>query len=1044
MRTIHHLLSATALAGALLTPGIAFAQDDTAAQSEAPADDSDAVITVTGSRIARPAADSPVPVTSISAAELTSTGRVAIGDQLNDLPSLRTTFGQQQNTTGLGVSGLNLLDLRGLGTVRTLVLVNGRRHVGADILVNGVSVDVNTIPTELIDRVDIVTGGNSAVYGSDAIAGVVNFVMKRNFEGVLLRGQSGISDEGDAGTYRVSLTAGTDFADGRGNIAVNGEYSYQTPFYASQRREIAENPVFVQVDTDPAGTPNGSDGVPDRRLFNNIRSATLSPGGTTNFGSRQCGQDATGAFFDCTFLFQRDGSLISQTGQRVGLGPNGNFVGGNGSTNREGQLLGLLSRNERMVGNLFAHYEFSPAAELFAEAKFAHSNTLSTGSGPAFFQGATLGVFGAGTRERPRLDNPYLTTQARNLIISQITAANAFLAPANQTVISGAIQFNLRVNLVDLGSRMEEARRDTWRVVGGLRGTFNDDWQYEISANYGKFKESTKVLGNVNLQRLLLAMDATTNPQGQIVCRATIYPAARIALQGNPAATARLAGDVAACVPVNFFGQGNVTQAARNYIVQDTVSRGSISQFVGMGYVAGDTSGFFNLPGGPVRFVLGAEYRRETNTFREDDLVHDGVTFYNSIAPFVSSPFTVKEAYGELQVPLLKDVPFFEQLELGAAGRISSYGGAVGTTKTYNLNGLWSPIRGVKFRGGYARALRAPNLGELYTQQGQNFAPGFQDPCSARNIGAGTATRAANCAADGAPAGYDFVYIASLGFKSGGNPNLREETSKSLTLGGVVEPGFIPGLSIAADYYDITVNNVILTLGAQTIANLCYDSPNLNNPFCGQFQRNKTGATLASGEIPFQIREGSLLSSGVNFAKLKVRGIDFDVAYRKRFGFGSVGAHLVWTRALQSDQFTDPTRPTFANRILGEAGDPKNAFNLNVDVATGPVQIGYQLRYIGPMNIQGNAIESTTSVQGRPPQDADYAEPLKYPSTFYHNLRVGVDVGPKYNFYLGVENLLDTKVPFNQTGSGGTTTGAATRIYDSRGRFLYAGFSAKF
>lgn len=1033
------------------------AAEPVAAPAEAAENDAAAIV-VTGSRIARPNGSSVAPITTSSYAELTDNGKVSVGDVLNDLPSLRTSFGQATNTSSLGTTGLNLLDLRGLGTSRTLVTVNGRRHVGADILVNGVSVDTNSIPTDLIERVDIITGGSSAVYGSDAIAGVVNFILKQNFTGITLKAQAGISSYGDAGTQRLSVTAGTNFADGRGNIAANFEYSHQDPFYASQRSYLASPNAFVVVDTDPAGTPNGSDGVPDRLLFSDVRGATISLGGLSNFGSRQCGKDVTGAFYDCTFLFQPDGTITSQTGTRIGLAPSGNFTGGNGTTSREGNLLGLIARNERYVGNLLGHYDFSPAATLFFEAKYARGNTLSTGSGPAFIQGTTLSAFGGDSRERPRLDNPYLSDQARAVILAQLQAVATAAGTAQPTSSS---RFNLRENLVGLGYRQEAATRETWRAVLGLRGSLSDNWNYEISANYGEFKEKTKVLGNINVQRFLLAWDSAKNSNGQIVCRSQIDPAAAISLSGNSAAASRLAADVAACVPINLFGEGNVTSAARNYIDQDTTSIGKITQFDLNGFISGDSSGFLKLPGGPVSFVLGGEYRRETNYFTEDPLISDGMTFYNSIPTFTSPAFEVGEAFGEIRVPILKDVPFFNSLELSAAGRMSKYKGIKAWQKAYNLNVEWAPVEDIRFRASYARALRAPNLSELYTPLGQNFAGNFSDPCSSRNLATGTTTRAANCAADGRPTGastitsngvvatpngYDYVYTASLLFKGpGGNVNLKPEYSDSYTFGTVLKPRFIPGLTVSVDYYNIKVKNIISALGAQTIVNLCYDSPTLNNPYCAQFSRNRTSGLGPGGEEPFRIIEGSLISGGINFAKRQVRGIDFDVSYEHNFNFGKFSTHFVYTHVLTSDQYNDPTRPDFVDRIMSETGDPQDAFNWDFNLKVGKVGLGYQLRFIGKQLIPGNAAENIYSVNGQPPQNADFSDPLWFPTVFYHAVKVDVDVTSKFNAFLGVDNMFDTKVPFLLPGAGSTSSGqAATRIYDNRGRFFYAGVTAKF
>jgi len=246
-------------------------------------------VVVTGTRLRSPNQESAVPITSISGETFFQTGQISVGDQLNELPSIRSTFSTQNSTRFLGTAGLNLLDLRGLGTQRTLVLVNGRRHVGGDILNNAVSTDINTIPTDLIDRIDIISGGQSGVYGSDAIAGVVNFVLKDHYDGVQARAQSGTSSQGDAGSYYASILAGKNFAGGRGNIAANLEFAHQTDFYGSERSNLRNTNSFVVVDTDPSG----SDGVPDRIFMHDVRSTTIANGGLVTFKSPTgaCGHD---------------------------------------------------------------------------------------------------------------------------------------------------------------------------------------------------------------------------------------------------------------------------------------------------------------------------------------------------------------------------------------------------------------------------------------------------------------------------------------------------------------------------------------------------------------------------------------------------------------------------------------------------------------------------------------------------------------------------------------------------------------------------------
>ena len=1061
-------------------------QSEVEAESGEDAQDTDCVanpnapgcetIVVTGSRIARPNLESPVPVTAISGDEFFETGRVSVGDVLNELPALRSTFSQANSTRFLGTAGLNLLDLRGLGTVRTLVLQNGRRHVGGDVLSSGVTPDVNTIPTDLIERVDVVTGGNSAVYGSDAIAGVVNFILKDDYEGIQLRGQGGVSKYGDAGSYFISGLWGTNFADDRGNVAINAEYARQQEYFGAGRPFIASQDAFLVVDSDPAGAPNGSDGVPDRLFFRDIRSGSLTNQGAMRFGGttagNSCGVDPLGSFYPCFFIFNADGTLVPATGERAGV-TTGSFLGGNSENFRGGKQIQLSPQLDRYNINLISHFEITPAFVPFVEAMYSRTDSKgSGGSGPAFSQGATmqdpLQFFGGPNREQVRLDNPFLTPQARTVICAQ-------RALSGQGCLDGS-RVTIRENLLGLGARTEEAKRETYRIVGGVRGDFNDDWNYEVAVNYGQLKEKTKILGNLDIQRFLLAMDAVDEgkyngglnngvPNGNIVCASQIDPNRAFGywpwVYGtDPNADARLAADIAACTPINLAG-GQFNQAQKDYVLLDTIAKGKTKQFNAVGFIAGDTSGFFNMWGGPISFVLGAEYRSDDLFYDQDDQVTLGYTFYNAIPTFEAEKSKVKEAFGEIRIPIVKDQPFLEELEISGAARVSDYSiGNTGTVWAYNASGVWSPVKGLRFRGNYGRSVRAPNQVELFSPFGQNFAPGFGDPCSSINIGAGTSNRAANCAAAGRPGGtdatinpsndttpppnpagpYDFRYSSSLEIRSGGNPNLEAEKSDSWTLGFVATPTFLPGFSASVDYYNIKVKDVITGVTAQTIVNQCYDLGS-GNPFCDLFERAPAGGA-SSGEQEFRILEGSLIQGPVNFAKLKAEGIDVEVAYRGQlFDIGRLETRFTYTHVLDLSQYLDPTDPDFKDVIVGkkggELGDPEDAFNWNTSLQRGPMTFGYQMRYLAPMYI--NLYEDFNSVQDRDPQNADYADQKKYPSVFYHDVRFAIDATKDFNFYMGIDNLTNKEPPLGATGIGGFSS-----VYDNRGRFFYAGAIAKF
>jgi outer membrane receptor protein involved in Fe transport len=1043
-------------------------------------------ILVTGTRIRRPNLESTVPITSISGEDLFHQGDTNVGETLNELPQLRSTFAQQNPGLGIGIAGLNLLDLRGLGTQRTLVLVNGRRHVPADILNNAVSPDIGSIPNDLIERIDIVTGGNSAIYGSDAIAGVVNFILRRDFSGLQLRASAGIPEEGFGGNQYVSAMYGLNFGDGRGNVTLHGEYSRQERIFASDIPWYRVQEGFFTVDAD-AGLPpgaNGADGFPDAIFLHDVRSVTINPRGlvpiaqrndnaaTPGFETGACGNgtlannggpNSLGTAYNCTYIFDNAGRLVQQTGARFGSGPTGGIIGGNGQTGREGNTLSVLPHLERYNFNLLAHYTFAPALEFFVEAKWARVDALGNNAGPSFIQGQ---VTQFDFRELPRLDNPFLNpadrTTLANLILASgcnstlvtaCPAAGNLTAAQQAQIAAGTYRFTLARNLLDVGLRDEHFQRDTWRVVGGFRGTFNDDWNYEVSVNYGHFDESITTDGFIDRQRFVLAMDAGRDPAtGTIRCRSQFDPAAAIPIQRTDAVSlaiaarnaARLAADIAACVPYNPFGNAD-NRASVAYFGREFTASSELSQLVLSGFVSGDTSQFFNLPGGPVSFALGAEYRREEAAYTQDQFVTDGFTNGVSIPSFVASPFKVKEAYGELRIPILRDVPFFHELTLSGAARVARYQGNVGTVWAYNAGIDWAPVRDIRFRGNYSRAVRAPNISETGFPLVPNFAPGFQDPCNVNRINAGGAIRTANCTADVTPALLpNLVNIAySLPIVSGSNPNLVSETSDSWTVGAVIQPRFIPGLSLSVDYYDITVNNIIASLGAQAIVDSCYDVPQ-PNVFCSQFSRWRGPGLGPNGEQPGAILGNTLINAPLNFAARTRRGIDTQLAYRVSLGSQvTVNTNLIYTHNLEINNYQDQLNPTFANRILGELGDPVDEFRWDVDLSYREFTFGYRMHYIGPMYI--GAWENNNGINGFPPANNDAFSPQKYPAITYSdirfewNIRNTGGIADSLRFYFGVDNVFDRHPPL-----GTTATGVGSAIYDIRGRNFYAGFRARF
>ncbi len=428
-------------------------------------------IVVTGSRIMRASAlESTIPVTSVSATELIEQGDINIGDALNDLPSLRATFSSGNSTRFIGTAGLNWLDLRGLGVERTLVLVNGRRHITSDP--GSYLVDTNTIPSELIERVDVVTGGNSAIYGSDAVAGVVNFITKRDFEGLSFRAQAGTSDRGDRDSEFASITWGTNFADNKGNVAVAAEYSNSDALYFTERNSLtgafSGRSQFNTAEVS-SGEPGGSDGIPDTQFFRNVFNASIADGGVVALSAS--GNPASSVFcgnlpeptrsarclpnnMPRLFSFDRSGNLV----QTVPVTDFREFAAGSGNIQLDGRNnpgdfstlrnTGMLAAGiERYSVNLLAHYDLNDYFRPFVEAKFVSVEATQEGQ-PSFWQGSIPGFFGGGTNLR--CNNPFLSAQALGTMQTLGLCAN----PATGT-------FNISRFNVDFGGRAEINERET-------------------------------------------------------------------------------------------------------------------------------------------------------------------------------------------------------------------------------------------------------------------------------------------------------------------------------------------------------------------------------------------------------------------------------------------------------------------------------------------------------------------------------------------------------------------------------------------------------
>ena len=1057
-------------------------------------------IIVTGTRLKRdPNLGSPSPVVAIQAEELR--GGADVTEGLRAIPALSSSVTSAQTLDagelGSGAAvGAATLNLRGLGAQRTLVLVNGRRHVA------GVSetaiVDINSIPSFLIEEVDVLTGGASAVYGADAVTGVVNFVLDTDFEGVELGAQGGISSEGDGERYNFYGKFGKNFDDGRGNIVIGLEYARDdglrfgdreqyrdgnissdgpNPFLRFQDGDLggADTPNFNSFYTPSNGrypfgfiipTPGSSDydaifgsgttptaaeqalidraiNSPTRFIAPQYQFQITSAGGViipadfsdpgidlNNNGTSDCLDSFTGfnGLFDFSNAFGLAGGcwLNGPNGIEVledGLiASNFNAFGGNQVIFDNNGF--LIPQTERYSVNILSDYDVSDTLNIFFEGKYVRSETTF------------------GTAQNSFYDLLFVATD------------NPFIPAELQGVADNAGGLYITRDPIDLGPNIDENVAETWRFVGGARGAVTDTIDFEVSANWGKYENEATNNNNVLLDRFFAAIDVTTDASGNPVCRSELDPTVRSpsTIFGIPTGDFGYLTFVPGqgqCQPANLFGIGSISQDAIDFITTTTVNTFETEQLVIQGLLSGDTSEFFNLPYDAIDFVVGVEYRDERATSTFDPLVRGILpvtTVDGNAGDFVGDlgfsqvslatppdvftansggQFDVIEIFGEVGTTLVEGVPGIEELRLEAAGRYGDYS-TVGSVFTWAVNGFWSPIEDIRFRGTFSRAVRAPNISELFAPpQGQGFRP--FDPCDQteidRLVDAGdpnVQNRIANCAADGIPVGFSDPLSARFTGTIEGNPNLSEETADTLTFGVLLSPSFIPGLNITVDYYEIEISDAISLPDPQDVVDNCYDSSTFPNDFCSSFTRNRDPSSAQF------LGFNSFTQQQINFVAIETAGIDASISYAFSIGEHSfnLGANGSWVDKI--DFFFDPTDPTAVDPELGEVGRPEWSGTGLASWSYGSFTLGYSLQYLREMTLGDVEIETL---------DAQFGDIGVADEYFIHDLTASYTFeDDRYEVFGGINNLTNEK-PF-----------VTERAYPVNpvGRYFFLGVRANF
>ena len=948
-------------------------------------------IVVTGSRIASPSVTSAAPLQILDSESIDNSGVTNIQDLLLENPVFGVPALSRTNSAFLtSGTGAATVDLRDLGSDRTLVLINGRRVVAG--LPGSATVDLNVIPTQFVERIDVLTGGASSLYGSDAVAGVVNFIYKKDFEGIEANGQYGITERGDDRRYQANLTVGTNVADGRGNVMVHFGYSNEGGVLSRQRR----NTFLDDADTAAFVTGDLADfGVPTEPFFSSFPTQGRFDAGGTRF------------------TYDNNGNL--KTGFSTN-GPNGDGVNADGFNRQFFRTIAVPV--ERYLFAASGEYEIVNDINLFFEGTF-NKTTSSRIIEP--FALSSENIFGNNGGVIP------IETFVNGVATLNPLVPGPIAAAATDTDEDGLRDITFARRIAEFGPRQGSTTRDFYRFVVGLDGKlFNDNFRWDVSYNYGRTSESQRSSGQVNTPNFRFAFAAIPDVND---------------VNNNGSTTDAICADATArergCVPINIFGAGAITPEALQYTNAEQTFQTEITQQVVQGNISGS---LFELPGGPLGVALGVEYRKETSIEDSDALTNAGLNAGNAI-PDTQGSFDVSEAFAEVKLPLLADVPFFHYLEVGGAVRVADYS-TVGTIFSYNGTGTWQPIEDVRIRGSYARSVRAPNIGELFSGLSQTFPSGLSDPClNAANrtnclnaAGLASAGVAANVAANGG----NFVLtqgdLQGISGFNGGNPDLNEEKSTSWTVGGVITPRSIEALrnlSLSVDYWNIKIDNVIAAPPRQFILDQCFGQG--NNDFC-QFVSRRANPTAVNSPGSIEFLNALLINS----ASLKTDGIDAVLNYRTAldtFGVqGGLRAQIAYTHLFNYD--FKPTSVADVDPAAGEIGNAKDRFTANLGYDAGPFGINFTGTFIGKSYEDNNFCASF---------DAG-PRCVGVGSEFYLDTQARFRATDQFEFYLGVDNLLDNKAPNLLSGTTFNVTGTDTAadVYDVFGRRYYTGVRLRF
>ncbi|WKL57623.1 TonB-dependent receptor [Asticcacaulis sp. ZE23SCel15] len=978
-------------------------------------------VVVTGSRLANRGFKAPTPVTVVDAEEVKLTGTQNIETLLNSTPQF---IGSQNNgpTANTVPGGTATLNMRGFGAQRNLVLVNGRRFAisGTDQVT-----DINTIPAALIKRTEVVTGGSSAVYGSDAITGVVNFIMRDDFEGVEISAQTRWDQPTNTPTNTVDLTLGGNFADDKGNAVVSLNYLTRGSITRGERGDFAffslsDGCVTADSWSDSqAGTPlsvpggqtclsaggrpgliaGGSGDIPNGRFF-----------GIPTFGSAQsnAGLDAALLAAGLQSATSR-GFTFGDTGTqaRAAVSPQDDF--------NLGPANYLIIPQRRWMVNSFIDYEFNEKVTGYIEAHFSN-NVVNMQLAPTNVNGNFL----------INANNPYLSTQmqevVRQLDLRETGTTNITQGTAtfSTTPGDGLAVLGIGRRLNEVGNRFNSSERNVFRTAFGLRGDlgsvsegFLRNLSYDAYYSYARTQNTDSQRGSASRSRFAQALLS-----------------------------------VGGAAPVlNPFGP-NITPTAAAAIAVNSTNVQIAEQQVIAANIAGEA---FDLPAGPVDFNAGFEWRYNYAKYTPDTFLSSGdVSGFNAAKPTVGSTI-VREIYGEVRAPILADAPFAKRLNVNGAFRYSDYNlEGVGGVWTYSVGAEWQPIDDVAFRSQFQHAIRAPNVGELYGGQSLNFASAT-DPCSSRApVAQQTQAVRDVCVATGVPVSAVFGTGVQpntiIGNTVGGSPTVGEEESDTYTFGLIFTPRAVPGLALSVDWFSIELEGAIAPLGGglQNTLDLCYRIiGDASSEFCQGITRNSV-----TGEIT---GPNYVATTNANTGGLKTSGIDLNGRYGFNLDWGlfSGGSRIDlsanWT---YTEEFTGTplqALPNLTNECVGAYGPtcgqpiPEWKGVSRVTWRNGPLTLSLRDRYIGEVTRDNYLLPLRSG--GTPPALNTITNPV-LDAQHYLDLSFAYKLPKNIEVYGGINNLSDESPPV--TGSAQANANTWTATYDVEGRVYYLGMNLRF